>query len=500
MTGAASDVTMTLGAGTQTANFGAGDDTITMASGAKTVDTGAGADTVSTTVALVGSTDTISGGDGTDTLKLTTIDTIAAASFANVTGFERLSMNQANLGGDKTIDLDNFNTTFSRISIGDTDDNTVTIDNAGSSFTDLRYTKDFQATPAAVTDSEITLNRKTDTSTDAVTLTIAGGNTLKALDLADEETITFATSGTGTATITAATVTDAKTMIFTGSNTIAFANTTAGLAGEGQLATIDASALTGALTVNASASIVNMTVTGNADAGGVITLTTGAGADTITGGFAGDTINGGIGNDTINGGAGGDTIDGDEGNDTITGGGGADTITTGEGNDTINGFTIGASGDKIKLDLSGIEAIKADGTNVINLIEGDLDVGNVAASDNIVASVLTGAKDLDSVADGNNLLVLDGTVSESGLLTALSVGGSFQLTLGGALQNDEAILVLHTDGTNAYLKTITNISGITITDGDTLTVAELSADLVTTFAGISDVGDWHGDNDTTVIA
>jgi Ca2+-binding RTX toxin-like protein len=333
-----------------------------------------------------------------------------------------------------------------------------------------------------------------------VTLTIAGGNTIKTLDVADEETITFAGSGTGTATITAATVTDAKSMIFTGSNAIAFANTTAGLVNEGQVATIDASALTGALTINASASIVNMTATGNADAGGAITLTTGAGADTVTGGFAGDTINTGIGNDTISGGAGIDTIDGDAGNDTYTGGSGADIMITGEGNDTITDFTFGASGDQIRLDLSGIEAIKADGTNVINLIESDLDGGNAANADNIVANVITGATDLDTLTtQGGNLLVLNGTVSESGLLTALAVGGSFALTQGVQFQNDEAILVLHTDGTNAYLKTITNISGITITDGDTLTVAELSADLVTTFSGVSSLASYNADNDTTII-
>ena len=146
-----------------------------------------------------------------------------------------------------------------------------------------------------------------------------------------------------------------------------------------------------------------------------------------------------------------------------------------------------------------MEALKPDGTNVVNLIENDLDGGNLANSDNIVANVITGTQDLDSLSDGGNLLVLDGTVSESGLLTALAAGGSFALTLGADLANDTGFLVLHTDGTNAYLKAITNISGSTINDGDTLTVAELSADLITTFTGLSDVGDFHGDNDTTIV-
>lgn len=499
MSGVANSITATLGAGTQTANFGAGGDTITMASGAKTVDAGAGNDTVSTTVALVGATDTITGGDGTDTLKLTSIAAITAASFAKVTGFEYLSMNQANLGGDVTIDLDNFNSTFTRVTIADTDDNVVTVDNAGSTFTDLRYSYDFQATPVAITNSELVLNRKTDNAANEVTLTVAGGNTLKTADLADEETITFAGSGTGTVTLSAVTVTDATKFIYTGSNAIAHANTTAGLVNEGQLATVDATALTGALTLNASASIVNLTLTGNETAGGAIIFTSGAGADTITGGFAGDTLNGGIGVDTISGGSGADTIDGDAGNDSYTGGGGADIFITGEGNDTITDFSFGASGDQIRIDLSGVNATLADGTNAITLVEGDLNAGNAANADNIVANVITGAQDLDSISDGGNLLVLNGTVSQSGLETALSVGGTFALTTGAAFANDTAYLVLHTDGANAYLTAVTNTSGTSITDGDTLTTAELATNVITTFSGISSLASYNADNDTTII-
>jgi hypothetical protein len=499
MSGVDSAITATLGAGTQTANFGTAADTITMAAGAKTLDAGAGNDTVSTTVALVGATDTIKGGEGTDTLQLTTIAAITAASFAKVEGFERLVLNQANLGGDITIDLDNFNSTFSRITIGDSDDDVVTIDNAGSSFNDLRYSFDLQATPTLVADSEIALNRKTDNASNEVTLTIAGGNTLKTVDLADEETITIAGSGTGTVTIQAATITDATKLIYTGSNAIAHANTAAGLVNEGQLSVVDATALTGALTLNASASVVNMALTGNENAGGAIIFVAGAGADTITGGFAGDTLNGGIGVDTISGGSGGDTIDGDAGNDTITGGGGIDIIITGEGSDTITDFSFGASGDQIRIDLSGVNANLADGATAIVLTEADLNTGDLANADNIVATVITGAQDLDLISDGGNLLVLNGTVSQSGLETALSVGGSFELTLGAQFDNDDAFLVLHTDGTNAYLTAVANTSGSNIADADTLTTGELNVVTVTTFSGISSLAAYNADNDTTII-
>lgn len=63
----------------------------------------------------------------------------------------------------------------------------------------------------------------------------------------------------------------------------------------------------------------------------------GAGDDTIDGGDDDDALNGGAGNDTIEGGTGDDEIIGDDGNDTIRADDGDDTVDGGTGNDTVNG-------------------------------------------------------------------------------------------------------------------------------------------------------------------
>lgn len=59
------------------------------------------------------------------------------------------------------------------------------------------------------------------------------------------------------------------------------------------------------------------------------------GNDTVSGGAGADSISGGDGNDQIDGGNGADSLRGGTGNDTITGGGGADTIRGDQGGDLI---------------------------------------------------------------------------------------------------------------------------------------------------------------------
>jgi Ca2+-binding RTX toxin-like protein len=80
---------------------------------------------------------------------------------------------------------------------------------------------------------------------------------------------------------------------------------------------------------------------------GDLTVTTTLGADTVTGGDGDDTINGALGADTIDGGAGDDIITGGDGADALTGGEGADTFVFGatavaNGADTIADFETGS--------------------------------------------------------------------------------------------------------------------------------------------------------------
>jgi hypothetical protein len=342
MSDVASNITFTTGGTTQTLTTGSGTDTITLNAGDKTINLGAGNDSLSTSAAGVTAADSLEGGDGTDTLTVTAPAAITAAIGAKITGFERLSFSDA-AAGNNTINLNNIGSTFERITIGDTGASTQTLSGVQAAFTDLRIAA------TAETDTAVTLTRQTDTTTNAMDITVVGGERA-AIIANDEETISVTGSGTGTARVDL-TSTDMTSLTITGANavdlnTVAIVNSTL-------LATVDATAATGAVSINAGVSTVDATVTANT-LGGVFTFTGGSGDDTITGGNAADSLTGGSGNDTIDGGAGGDTaINGGAGNDTLTGGAGGDTMDGGTGNDTVNG---GAGADTITY-TDGIDSV-----------------------------------------------------------------------------------------------------------------------------------------------
>jgi Ca2+-binding RTX toxin-like protein len=328
MSAVASNITFTTAGTTQTVTTGAGADTITSNAGAKTFDLGAGNDGLTSDTAAITTADSFVGGEGTDTLTLTTPVAITAAVGAVITGFERLSISGA-ANADNTINLNNLGSTFSRITIGDTGSNTQTFSGVQSDFADLRISA------AAENDTAVTLTRQTDTATNSMGIIVTGGERA-AVIANDEETVSV--SGTGaTAARVDLTSTDMTTLNITGSTPVNIAG--AAIANSTLLATVDATAATGAVSVNATVSTVDMTATANT-LGGIFTFTGGSGDDIITGGNAADVLTGGSGNDTINGGAGGETtLNGGAGNDTLDGGAGNDVIDGGTGNDTIDGGT-----------------------------------------------------------------------------------------------------------------------------------------------------------------
>ena len=112
---------------TQTIKGGSGNDTLVLNAGVKTVDMGAGNDSVTTSVAMLGtaatSWDTIAAGAGTDTLIVSTMAAITAEAATGLSGFERLKIDaSADPGANVTVNLANFvnNDDFARITIGDT--------------------------------------------------------------------------------------------------------------------------------------------------------------------------------------------------------------------------------------------------------------------------------------------------------------------------------------------------------------------------------------------
>jgi len=91
MSAVASDIVFTSGGTTQTITTGSGGDTITLNAGSKTVDLGAGNDTLLTGGTFgnaVGNVDSLTGGDGTDTLHLEGAPTNTGTVLGQVSGFE----------------------------------------------------------------------------------------------------------------------------------------------------------------------------------------------------------------------------------------------------------------------------------------------------------------------------------------------------------------------------------------------------------------------------
>jgi hypothetical protein len=470
MSGVVSDVTATLGAGTQTASFGSGDDGVTSAAGVKTVTLGAGNDTFTTTVAQLGtaaaSWDSVAGGEGTDTLALSTITAVTAEAGTNLTGFERLSIT-GDVGAAATQNMAAFGSTFDRISVGDTDDDLLTLSNVASSFSDLRISA------AAEADTEVALERVIDTATDSLTVTIARGETAKVVTVDDEETGTFAQSGTaGNVVITTLNNGDMTNMTVTGAGNFTVTNAMSSTV----LTSLDASAATGAVSVSAANGLVAITATGNSVDGGVLTFTGGAGADTITGGLAGDTLNGGAGVDTIVGGAGGDTIYGGAGADILTGGTGADifTFANADGSvDTIKDGSFGTGGDLIA-EASILAGAGADATDVHEAAAGGLllDDGDVfvLTGNGFVDTSGAAAADATAIKAAAGGLTADASSQQIAIFKADSTGD-------GAADQVQ-VWYLATDATDTTIDSFTQLA---VLDGYSLT-ADLAGDfLVTNF-------------------
>ncbi len=112
------------------------------------------------------------------------------------------------------------------------------------------------------------------------------------------------------------------------------------------------------------------------DGGGDVITT---GDDSIAGNGGDDTIDAGAGNDTIDGGADDDSITGGDGDDSVLGGDGADTLAGGEGEDTLDGGAgdddIAVGGDDSGIGGSGDDVFTIDPTDPATNIDVTIDGG-----------------------------------------------------------------------------------------------------------------------------
>lgn len=358
----------------------------------------------------------LTGGSGTDTVGFYQADytgTIAAGSAtarAGISGFEALALVDAL--GTATYDLSAISgiasfTAMDGIAAG----NTATVSNIGADAT-ITLAGDLVANNGALSGT-----LKTDGTNDRTTLVLnsdfADNNDTTAdatavsstVDLSEVEKLTVNATGNQTAIFTPVTgykadyvdytlgLTDdsLQALTITGDQKLEFTSAITQL----KLASIDASANTGGVTIDASAAdttangAVALTIKGSATAANTLTGT--QNVDTISGGAKADTITGGLGGDTLTGGAGNDTF--------IYASASESTITAGE-TDTITDFSANTVGDA----TTGAVQANADSTKWTG------DVIDLSAVPTLIASqikvgVYTNAADcLTFIANDSSVL------------------------------------------------------------------------------------------------
>jgi len=312
------------------------------------------------------------------------------------------------------------------------------------------------------------------------------------------------------------------------------------------LTTIDASAATGTVNVQAASADSGVTVTPGSDA---LTVNLGDGADTVTGTAKADDITTGKGNDTVVGNGGDDTIDVGAGDDTVTLGDGtngvtlgtgADTLTAGDGNNTVTNtsgnstitlgggvntvtntagnstITLGDGGNTVTNTAGNSTIVTGSGADTITLVAGNSDVTAGAGNDTITAG--SGDDTIDagdgtdtvSITQGSgtwggtvtNAETVSATLSASGTLDLANISAS-TLTVSASEAVTTATIKNAADGTTLNIAEDLTLAGTTgtisavkvdsVASGDVNIVVKANANAAakanTTFAGAVTITD-----------
>ncbi|KPF82562.1 hypothetical protein IP70_21520 [alpha proteobacterium AAP38] len=281
--------------------------------------------------------------------------------------------------------------------------------------------------------------QSTSVSTDTITDFVTGTDTLELqITLTSGKAASFSHQGNAVDTSTGLTLLSSKT----GES---YFNTTTSqfvvdLNGDGLIQSSDlVVTLSGATKVDSTSIYYNITGT--------------AGNDTVTGSANGDSISGLAGNDSISGAAGNDTIDAGAGDDTVAGGDGNDSIAGGADNDSISGD---AGDDSI------------DGGAGNDSIDGG--AGNDSLVGGAGNDTILGGAGVDTITSGTGA---DSVTGGAGLDTFIIAAGDTSVTIGGTGNS----------GTIAGFDTITDFTlGSGSANSETLDVAG-TATIATTTAG-----------------
>jgi hypothetical protein len=516
--GAGAD-TLTGGTGNDTITGGEGNDTINTSSnpatGGENISGGAGDDTIvfgAEYYVTAADQDVVDGGDGTDTLSLTTLGvakidqysvSVANALNAGMSNMEVLlisdqlntgvDLDMARLDGINSITLNN-GISGDESLIGVQSGVTVKANNVNNNATAI-----LTITHADATGSADVINYNMNSATAAPDFGVVA--------MAATETINVSSSEP-----TANALVRVQTLGLNITNASTTGGTTLNVSG------------TEAITVDTviNANVINSTLTG-ADGDFIMTGAGGSNlAQTITTGVGGDTIIAGGGADIVNTGGGADSISGNSGADTLTGGEGTDTINGGPGSDTIDLTEVTSVADVITYDYSNrgvdVDVIKGfapavDDINIdhsaiftaatVSAINSNTDVFTeifddnnltAAAAGNVVLSLQTAA---GTVTDGAQMLVLQGGtfLTEGDVEEALETGGTFALTTHADSDTvGTSFLVAYTNGTDANVAAVraavrsvndSDYEAGDLTVTDLFTIDGISAITATTFAATS---------------
>lgn len=341
--------TVTIEGGRATYTGGAGVDTVTLATDTaltKAIDLGAGDDTLSfAALNVTGSTATLSGGAGTDTLSMATAtaDALDATAQTFYTNFERLKLNDS--AATATVNLENLGFTSYVTTSGSA--GTLTLDNLANNGTVVLG--------AAATATVVNIKDATTGLTDVLNVVTNAATTvnLGTLTAAKVETINVTVNDTDTTSTAGVPNVSTNTMVINADKA-----TLVDLGGAGNLVLTFNAASTEVAAINASDMTGKLTVT---------TLAVDTGATTVTGGSANDSITLAGANDVAIGGAGNDTL-------IVTGSASAVTLTGGTGTDKfdVSAFTAANPGAAVTITdiAAGEQIIFKNGLDGMNFASG----------------------------------------------------------------------------------------------------------------------------------
>ncbi len=429
---------------------GLGNDTVTGSSLPENLNfqAGGGNDRLNVDATDLGTTLTMAGGAGTDTINMLS-GALTDDSFDNITGVEHLTANgggqalNAQLGARADAALDE--TTLGYITVtGTTGDDMLLLD------------------PAFNDDVRVNLSAG---GNDSVNGAGASSRVVVIADVSDIDVNDVISGGTGAAdalwlaadngTANPTNVTRVESYVITenGDNSATLNLINANFTGVGS----------GVISVNGAQLDDSTDAEGGStiNAGGItvgaLNVITGTGADSITTGSGNDTIDAGAdynllfvtaANDTVDSGAGADLITTRSGNDSIVAGSGNDTVDAGNGNNTVWG---GTGNDSITTG-SGADSIEAgDNDDVVSSGNGNDIVFGGTGNDSIT---LSGGDDQADGGSGN-----DNISGGTGADVLIGGVGADTLDGGGADGATDIFMYSYRNESNGLLSAIDSITG-----------------------------------------